>query len=753
MLRGRNKQLSRGFLWSLGLPGLALLILISAFAPSARAALAPSAAGTRAPHARRAATGLKTVRYRGYSVRVPAAWPVYRLSPSSPTCVRFNRHAVYLGAPSAAQRCPAHAAGRTEAILIAPRAGVTHSGFRTGAAAQPAQLSGAPGGRETEFNDPTGGVTVTATWNRAPKLIERALRVRALRSLRVRALAPPTSTRGLSNARLQPQARRVSHATGTTYTGRGFDACSTPSENTMSAWGSSPYRALGIYIGGANSACAQPNLNTSWVDTEWAAGWHMIPIYVGLQAPSNSCGCAAITPSQATSQGSAAAQDAVAQAQAVGIGAGNPIYNDMEGYSHTQANTTAVMNFLAAWTNQLHAEGYASGVYSSGSSGIADLVSRYGTTYPEPDNIWVADWNGSASTSDPYLSVADWPSHQRVHQYRGAHNESYGGATINIDSDYLDGGTAFGGTVTPAAAPSLQVSPSPNGIVDLVASWPGVAGIATWRTLGGSNPSALATVDNSRVTGAATRIAERSAFPYYAIQAVGSAGQVLGTSAPVGARPHVVLYGRSAFVPRTGVTGVPAGCFTGTACQLSITVTSGRTLLARSGGERLNSSGGLVFFKLNAAGLKLLARTTSGRLPVRIAIRDVSGRSASALMNLIPFTTIGSGPRRNAAPARTLMVLGLRDFVLRGATGGILAACRGPAPCPVTVKIAAGGQTVASSTSHLIGANSAGYLSFRLTGSGRALLARAAGNQLAAKVTLSDGTASASANISLSSYR
>lgn len=732
VLRGPNKQLTCGFPRALGLSGFVLLILMLI------AALAPGALAT---------TALKTVRYRGYSVRVPARWPVYRLRPGSATCVRFDRHAVYLGAPSGAQRCPAHAAGRTEAILITPAARAVHGGFGPQIIFGPAHLGGPPGGRETELTNRAHGVTVTATWNRAPQLIKRALDVRALTA------GPALRVRAASSASFRAQARSAPRITGTTYTGPGFDACSTPSESTMSAWGRSPYRAIGIYIGGANSACAQPNLNTSWMNTEWAAGWHMIPIYVGLQAPSNSCGCAAITPGHATSEGTAAAQDAVTQAQAVGIGAGNPIYNDMEGYSRTQANTTTVMSFLAAWTDELHAEGYASGVYSSGGSGIADLVARYGTTYPEPDNIWVADWNGAASTSDPYLPVGDWPSHQRLHQYRGAHNESYGGRTVNIDNDYLDAGTAYGGTVTPAATPSLQVSPSANGVVDLVASWPGVSGIATWRTLGGSEPGALGTVDSSPAGGAATRIAERSAFPYYAVQAVGSAGQVLGTSSPVGARPHVVLYGRSAFVFHSGVTGVPAGCFTGTTCQLSMTVTAGRTLLARSEGQRLSASSGLIFFKLNRAGLNLLAHTAGARLPVRIAIRDVSGRSASALINLIPFATAGSGPRRSAAPARTLMLLGLRDFVLRGVTGGILAACRGTAPCRVTVKLRAGGQTVATSSPQLIGANSAGYLSFRLTGYGRALLARATGNQLAAQVTLSDASDTASGQISLSSYR
>ncbi len=724
---GRNRQLNRSFLRILGPLGLTLLILIGALGSSASAA-----------------TALKTVRYRGYSLRVPASWPVYRLGANAQTCVRFNRHAVYLGTPSAAQRCPAHAAGRTEAILVAPSATISHSGFQTQAASAPARATGAAG-RETTLTDAGHGVAVTATWNRSSGLIKTALHIRSL--------TPRATARLALSSGFQSHARRVAHATGSVYTGPGFDACSTPSQNTMNAWGSSPYRALGIYIGGANSACAQPNLTSTWIGTQSAAGWHMIPIYVGLQAPSNSCGCAAISSSHAASQGAAAAQDAVAQAQAVGIGTGNPIYNDMEGYSRGGTNSGAVMNFLAAWTTQLHAEGYLSGIYSSGGSGIADLVSRYGTTYAEPDDIWVADWNGSASTSDPYLPASDWPSHQRLHQYSGAHNETYGGVRLNIDGDYLDAATAGGGSVTPAAAPSLRVSPTSSGIVQLAASWPGISGITTWRTLGGTNPSALASVDSSRLRGVTTTIAEHSAFPYYAVQALNASGQVIGTSATIPTRPHVVLYGHSVFVPRTGVTGVPAGCFTGGACQLSATVTSGRRLLASASGERLNSSAGLLFFSLNATGRRLLAHARGRRLPVRITIRDVSGRSASAAMNLVSYTTVGSGPRRSAAPASTLSLLGKRDFVLRSASGGILASCTGPAPCLVTTKISAGGQTVALTKPEFVGANSAAYLSYRLTGYGRSLLARAKGNQLGVRVVLSDATATATAHISLSSFR
>ena len=99
-----------------------------------------------------------------------------------------------------------------------------------------------------------------------------------------------------------------------------------------------------------------------------------------------------------------------------------------------------------------HQQGYRSGVYSSDASGIADLVSQYSTGYAEPDEIWIANWNGAQSTADANVPSSDWSAHQRLHQYQGAHNETYGGVTINIDGDYLDASTAAAGATAGTAA-------------------------------------------------------------------------------------------------------------------------------------------------------------------------------------------------------------------------------------------------------------------------------------------------------------
>jgi hypothetical protein len=279
---------------------------------------------------------------------------------------------------------------------------------------------------------------------------------------------PATSERAATSAVSAPTPGPVSSPEA--FTGLGFDACAAPSSRTMAAWGASPYRGIGVYIGGANRGCSQPNLTAKWVEEQVAAGWHLIPTYVGLQAPTSSCGsCAELSSGKAAQQGVEAASDAVEEAAEIGMGPGSPIYFDMEAYTRTTSASSAVLTFLSSWTNQLHTLGYVSGVYSSSSSGIADLDRAIGGSYTLPDHVWTANWNGQQNTLDPYLPSSAWASHQRIHQYRGGHDESYGLMTINIDNDYIDGATVGASIATPELPPLTVKHVRPEG--DRVRVW------------------------------------------------------------------------------------------------------------------------------------------------------------------------------------------------------------------------------------------------------------------------------------------
>lgn len=209
----------------------------------------------------------------------------------------------------------------------------------------------------------------------------------------------------------------------------------------MSAWrAASPFRAVGIYVGGKNRGCAQPNLTRAWVRAELAAGWRLVPTYVGRQAPGGDY-ARLIAPSaqQAAMEGTYAATSAVQSVQALGIGPGNPIYNDMEAYTPGPATTPYVLAFLSSWTAALHGYGYLSGVYANASSGIADLVHAAGAGYHLPDDIWIAHWNNVKTVGDPYVPASMWSAHQRIHQYEGDHYATYDNVGMNIDNDWLNG--------------------------------------------------------------------------------------------------------------------------------------------------------------------------------------------------------------------------------------------------------------------------------------------------------------------------
>lgn len=84
----------------------------------------------------------------------------------------------------------------------------------------------------------------------------------------------------------------------------------------------------------------------------------------------------------------------------------------------------------------------------------------------------------------------------------------------------------------PAAPPDLAVSPTPTG-TRVWASWNGATDVADWRVLAGSSPTALTQVEQFARTQFETASWAESTDPYFAVQAIGSLGQILSTSTTV----------------------------------------------------------------------------------------------------------------------------------------------------------------------------------------------------------------------------
>lgn len=453
-----------------------------------------------------AGAATKTVLYHGYQLSVPASWPVYRLDTDPSRCVRYDVHAVYLGTPGTEQNCPPGLVGRTETVSIGtPATGarppvISQSAVIAGRQASPAR-PGAPGVvmqdstlQEFGVAMPASAPAITATYGADPALIERVLAsVRAAvphqmphqmpqqmprqvpRQVPQQAAVPPASAASPApvapvtpvtrtspvtpaasppspvasgtGSPTAPPGTSVSPAVTLSKTAQaGFDTCTAPSLKAMQAW-RSKFSVSAIYIGGEEMACGYGNLSAQWVQAARAMGWSLLPTYVGPQAPCDPFS-GKIDEKKAADQGRQNAQWAVQDAAMLGISRGSPVYYDMEAYNRNkQRCANAVLEFLDAWTRQLNAEGYISGVYSSADSAVIDLATHTMVAHhwlAKPQAIWCALWDKSSDLDcAPYLPPEPaWPDERRSKQFAGSHWVKVHRIGLDIDSDLVNSAVA-----------------------------------------------------------------------------------------------------------------------------------------------------------------------------------------------------------------------------------------------------------------------------------------------------------------------
>lgn len=358
-----------------------------------------------------------------------------------------------------------------------------------------------------------------------------------------RRIAAALITAGLigagANAAADPGtiARFSPSASATRYNGMAFETCTAPTLRAMHAWQASSYRAIGVYIGGVNRTCSQPQLSADWTAAVTAMGWRMLPIYMGLQPNcSERTRSAKISPPKAASQGSATAIDAIKHATAVGMQAGSIMYLDVEHYDTRQKSCrTAVLRYVSGYTRELHRRGYLSGVYANLGSGARHL-SQVCTSaaYARPDALWVARWDGSETlTGLANISDQQWSRYQRAKQYRGPHFETHGGVTLHIDSDWVNAPVATMArpyrVITPARVyRSPEVSQSTSGrvgtgsLVQVVcqASGPVSDGTPVWNKLSDGSYISDANLDTPTHSGRSSPIPPC----FYAYQVVSADG-------------------------------------------------------------------------------------------------------------------------------------------------------------------------------------------------------------------------------------
>lgn len=250
------------------------------------------------------------------------------------------------------------------------------------------------------------------------------------------------------------QARAVSHrplAAEHRWSGYAFDACRAPSQKVMDRWRhTSPFRGIGVYLGGIHRACPQKHLTPRWVRRQTRAGWRLLPLWVGPQAsctgyrwridgrpgPDGSHG-------RAARDGLREARAAVGAARRLGISTGSMLWYDIEPFPLSNPRCRrATLTFLDAWTRGVRRLGFRSGVYSHVAAGVS-LLSRAPARYALPDAVWYAYVNHRADDGIPsrYVRGRSWMRSRRVHQFVLDQRVRFGGYSMHIDWNWVNLGS------------------------------------------------------------------------------------------------------------------------------------------------------------------------------------------------------------------------------------------------------------------------------------------------------------------------
>ncbi|MFE5539519.1 DUF1906 domain-containing protein [Streptomyces sp. NPDC056492] len=422
-------------------------------------------------HPSTAAEDGRTVEYRGMRVAVPGEWRIVDLERDPGACLRLDLPTLYLGHAGTQGECSGRAVRRrADTLHLEPLDGApARADIPTlrvdGPGGIPEAAEAAGGSREVRYALRAAGVMATVSYGGASD---------AVRDVLARAAAGGGAP-GRSGSRSLP-AEPASAVAGPKpvraqqpLTGAGFDTCTAPAQDAMDKWrGASPFGAVGVYIGGRARACAQPRLTADWVRRQAGAGWHLMPLWVGPQPWNNPATGLSTDPSRANQEGFEAAEGAVGAARSLGLAEGAVLYNDLENYTDRTTWDPPVVAYLTAWTVRLHELGYRAGAYVAASSG-AKALNEHHDQAPEamPDVLWVASWNGKASVADTDTGLPAgthrWAGRRRAHQYRGDHDATYAGVTINIDRSWVDVDPETLGGPAPLSGPAPLRGSAPLG--------------------------------------------------------------------------------------------------------------------------------------------------------------------------------------------------------------------------------------------------------------------------------------------------
>jgi arylsulfotransferase ASST len=142
------------------------------------------------------------------------------------------------------------------------------------------------------------------------------------------------------------------------------------------------------------------------------------------------------------------------------------------------------------------------------------LAASQGSVQPLPDGNTFVGWGAV-----PYFTEFGPTGRQLFSLHFGPRLESYRGLRFQWWGQ-------------PATPPWVAVSATTDG-TNVYASWNGATQVASWRVLSGPSTSSMATAGQYAKTSFETKMAVGSTQPYFAVQALDGAGNVLGTSVTV----------------------------------------------------------------------------------------------------------------------------------------------------------------------------------------------------------------------------
>ena len=287
---------------------------------------------------------------------------------------------------------------------------------------------------------------------------------------------PLPSTLPRSSPRVVPSSSGSPRLVTTAQNLMAFDECSRRSASTMYTWlTTTPYRAVGFYIGGAHS-CDQADAN--WISTVGGYGWKLLPLWVGPQAASEGysspIGSTGNPEAEGIAEGNAAWQR---YCVTLSLSCPTIIYYDLEGV-YSRADASDVIPFIKGWVEGLHAHSQQAGVYSNNPDfvDITPTLLQGGV----PDAIWPVYYFSSnqqcGSTCQtvlniPHVDNANWANNQRIRQtgqtitaalcFPGYSCIANPDTTHGIDEDWTDGPTAtVSGAQTNPTVTSFNITPT-----------------------------------------------------------------------------------------------------------------------------------------------------------------------------------------------------------------------------------------------------------------------------------------------------